>query len=126
MSWLRRARASEPGEPVREGGSAGQSRLMARYRACHEDGWFLPHSRGGVKRGGGEALDEECKGRGKVKREDLGLYRPIVDCQDLAQLAINRQSSIGGSAISERRPMRTDEAITPSHAPQDLLKIHVN
>ena len=53
MGWPRRARMGESGEPVSGGEGQQGSGLLASHQACQEDGWFLPHGRGGVERGGG-------------------------------------------------------------------------
>eukprot|EP00967_Tisochrysis_lutea_P138746 scaffold250880_cov30-Tisochrysis_lutea.AAC.2 len=56
MDWPRRARTSDPGEPVGQRVGQQGSVLLgshSRYARSQEGGWFLPHGRGGVERGGG-------------------------------------------------------------------------
>ena len=53
MGWPRQARTREAGEPARERVGQQGSLLLASHQACQEHGWFLPHGRGGVERGGG-------------------------------------------------------------------------
>jgi len=53
MGWPRQARTREAGKPASERVGQQGSLLLASHQACQEHGWFLPHGRGGVERGGG-------------------------------------------------------------------------
>ena len=53
MGWPRLARMGEWGKPVSERVGQKGSLFLASHQACQEDGWILPHGRGGVERGGG-------------------------------------------------------------------------
>ena len=56
MGWPRRARSSGSGESLGKGvsqqGSVCSWQAIS-HKAFQEDGWFLPHGRGGVERKGG-------------------------------------------------------------------------